>query len=137
MGGKMQYVPWLLALATAVWFALMARKAGRSLVQWALTGAVFGLVVSTIVLGLGNATGFPFSNHERTILHIKCTGAAILVIVVFGWVITAGLHRHHLALWKRVIPAPGATPKESPAPQPQPKAQTPKAETAKPPAKRR
>jgi hypothetical protein len=110
MGGKLQYVPWALALATGVWFALMARKADRSLVQWALTGLVFGLVVGTIVLGLGQATGIPYSDHERTAMHVKWTAAAAAIIAVFGWVITMGLHRQHLALWNRAAKSPSPEP---------------------------
>ncbi len=121
MGGKLQYVPWVLAFATAVWFGWMARKAGRSLVQWVLTGAVFGLATATIVLGLCQAASIPFSDHERTIMHFKWTGAAIIVIAVLGWVITLGLHRHHLWLWSVAtkMPPPGA--KESLPPRPESK----------------
>jgi hypothetical protein len=126
MGGKMQYVPWVLAFATAVWFALMARKAERSLVQWALTGVAFGLVTGTIVLGLGQATGIPFSDHERTILHLECTAAAVLIIAAAGWVITLGLHRHHRALWNRATKTLPTAPKDSSASRPEPKTEAPK-----------
>ena len=121
MGGKMQYIPWVLAAATAVWFAWMARKAERSVVQWTLTGAVFGLVTATIVLGLCQATGIPFSDHERTVLHLESTAAAALIIAAVGWVITLGLHRQHRALWNRggnVLPT---TAKDSTASRSEPK----------------
>lgn len=121
MGGKMQYIPWVLAAATAVWFAWMARKAERSVVQWTLTGAVFGLVTATIVLGLCQATGIPFSDHERTVLHIESTAAAVLVIAAIGWVITLGLHRHHRALWNRATKTVPTAAKEPSATRPETK----------------
>ncbi len=121
MGGKIQYVPWVLALATAVWFSLMARKAERSVVQWALTGAIFGLATATIVLGLCHAVANPFSNHERTILHVKWTVAAAAAIAVLGWVVTAGLHRHHLKLWHRATGTPPPPGKDSLAAKPEPR----------------
>ena len=131
MGGKLQYVPWLLAFATAVWFTLMARKAERSLVQWALTGAVVGLVSATIVMGLCNARGFPYSDHERTVMHIEWTALAVLAIAVVGWVVTAGLHRHHLKLWHRAAGTVLPPAKGSSAVRPEPKA-----EVSKPPSGR-
>jgi hypothetical protein len=126
MGGKMQYVPWVLALATAVWFALMARKAERSPVQWALTGAVFGLVTATIVLGLREATGIPFSDHERTILHLESTAAAVVIIATIGWVITLGLHRHYRALWDRGGKTLPTAPKDSSSGRPETKPEAPR-----------
>ncbi len=130
MGAGLEYTPWALALATAVWFTWLAHRAGRSLVQWAITGLVFGLATATIVLGLFHAAGIPYSDQQRTVMHFKWTVAAVVVIAVLGWVVTAGLHRHHLKLWRR---ATGATPppKKEPSPAPEPKA-----EASKPPSAR-
>jgi len=94
-------IPWLLAIITAAWFWWMAWRAGRNVTLWAVGGAAFGLVISTIVLGLGQASSIPFSDHERTVGQIKWTAAAVLIIVAGGWALASGLHRHHLMLWRR------------------------------------
>ncbi len=46
-------IPWPVAAATAAWFGVMAYKAGKSVVLWAIGGGLLGLVVTTIILGLG------------------------------------------------------------------------------------
>ena len=94
-------IPWLLALATAVWFGLMARRAGRSWFLWAAGGGLFALAAATIVLGLGHSTAIPFSDRDRTRLQIEWTLTAIVVIAALGWLFTINLHRQHLALWER------------------------------------
>jgi hypothetical protein len=97
-------VPWLLALLTAAWFGWMAWNAARNWILWAVGGAAFGLVASTIVIGLANAASIPFSDHDRHIDHVKWTAAAVIVILVLGWALSSGLHRHHLALWRILWP---------------------------------
>jgi hypothetical protein len=123
-------IPWLLALVTAGWFGLAARKAGRNVLPWALSGAVFALVTATIVLGLGQATGNPFSDQQRGALHLRWAAEAVVTIAILGWVFTLGLHRHHFAVWRMLTskPLPPAV-SASPA---DPKA---KAEASKQPAK--
>jgi uncharacterized membrane protein YidH (DUF202 family) len=102
-------IPWLLTIITAGWFWWMAKRAERSVTLWAVGGAAFGLVISTIVLGLGHAASIPFSDHERTVDQIKWTAAAVFIIGVGGWTLTSGLHRHHLVLW-RIIKKGDSTP---------------------------
>ena len=126
----MRFIPWLLALLTAGWFALEARRAGRNPFSWALSGAVFGLVAATIVLGLGKATGNPFSDQQLHLFRLKWAAEAVATIAVLGWFITLPLHRQHLALWRRVTQQPAP-----PAPTPPPSEPKPKAEAAKQPAK--
>lgn len=94
-------IPWLLAIVTAGWFGWMAHRAARNVTLWAVGGAAFGLVVSTIILGLGHAASIPFSDHERAVDQIKWTTAAVVIIGVGGWALSSGLHRHHLKLWRK------------------------------------
>lgn len=124
----MMYVPWLLALLTAVCFAFLARRAGRNLVSWALTGGLIALVVGTIVLGLGQATDNPFSNQQLQSFQLRWVFEATLTIAVLGWFFTLPLHRQHLCLWRKLtgkpVPAapapvaPEAKPKVEPSNQP-------------------
>jgi hypothetical protein len=122
----MIYVPWLLALITAGCFALLARKAGRNLVPWALTGAVIALVAGTIVLGLGKATDNPFSDQQLKLFQMRWVVEAVLTIAVVSWFFTLSLHQHHLALWRKLTgkPLPPAPP--APAAEAKPKAEAPK-----------
>ncbi len=86
-------VPWLLACATAVWFGLLAVRAGKSWTLWGLAGGAFGLVSSTCILGLGHATGIPFSDQARAALHMEWTLAAVAVILFVGGLFTWNLWR--------------------------------------------
>jgi hypothetical protein len=95
-------LPWLLALLTAGWFGWMANRMSRNWILWAVGGAAFGLVISTLVLGLGDATSIPFSDHARKVSEIKWAAAAVLAIGVIGWMLTAGLHRHHHFVWRKL-----------------------------------
>jgi hypothetical protein len=53
---------YFLAIVAGVGFALIARQAGRSIGLWGVSGALFGLFTSTIVLGLGHAIAVPYSD---------------------------------------------------------------------------
>ena len=85
--------PWALACATAAWFGLLAVRAGKSWPLWALVGGVFGLVSSTCVFGLGEATAIPFSDRDRSALHVEWTLIAIAIILLVGGLFTWSLWR--------------------------------------------
>lgn len=86
-------IPWLLACATAVWFGLLAVRAGKSWPLWGLAGGAFGLVSSTCVFGLGQAAGIPFSDEARTALHVEWMLAAVAIILLVGGLFTWNLWR--------------------------------------------
>jgi hypothetical protein len=100
--------PWLFALLTAAWFWWMANRANRTRTLWAVGGGAFGLVISTLILGLGRARSLPISDQHRSVTQLKWAIVAAVVIIIAGWVLTSGLHRHHLALWRRFRPASAA-----------------------------
>jgi hypothetical protein len=103
-------IPWAVAAATAVWFSVMAAKAGKSIVLWGIGGGLMGLVVTTIILGLGQATFMPFYTEEVAPFRMKVAALAILVVACIGWLFTGGLHRHLLAFLK-----PQSAPPPTPA----------------------
>ena len=115
-------IPWAVAATTAAWFSLMAFKAGNSKLLWGVGGGLMGLVVTTIILGLGQATFIPFCTEEIAPFRLKVAGLAILLVACLGWLFTGGLHRHVLAFLKPqsaappapVVPAkpPAASPKQ-------------------------
>ena len=98
-------MPWLLAIMTAAWFGWQADRSGRNRILWAVGGAAFGLVASTLVLGLGQAASIPFSEHETWVSRMKWTIVAVLLIAVAGWMLTSSLHRHHLVIWRKFSPS--------------------------------
>ena len=118
-------IPWPVAAATAVWFSVMAFKAGKSTVLWGIGGGLMGLVVTTIILGLGQATFIPFYTQEVAPFRLKVAVLAILVVACIGWLFTGGLHRHLLAFFK---------PKSAPPPATATPAKAPTSVPAKPPA---
>ena len=101
-------IPWLFAIVTAAWFGWMAGTAGRTKTLWAIGGAAFGLVVSTLVLGLGHAVRIPFSDHARSIADIKYIILAAVLIGLVGWMLTSSLHRHHRLILRSLKPGAGA-----------------------------
>jgi hypothetical protein len=104
-----EQMPWLFAVLTAGWFGWMASRAGRSSALWAIGGATFGLVISTIMTGLGRASTIPYSDHQATVARLKWIIVAALLILAVGWLLTAGLHRHHLRT-KQARSTQGSTP---------------------------
>ena len=108
-----EHLPWLFALLTAGWFGWLARSAGRNSVLWAVGGAAFGLVTSTIVIGLGDARRIAYSESARQMSELRWTIYAALVILVFGWLLTSSLHRTHLLIWRKFSSASTAPPTQS------------------------
>jgi hypothetical protein len=93
-------IAWWLALATALWFGLMAAKAQRAWGLWTVGGGLFALVTTTIVLGLEEAAFIPFSSREDALFHWRAIGISILIVLVFGWLFTMGLHQQHRLIGK-------------------------------------
>lgn len=102
-------------MVAAAWFGRMAYSAGRNWIAWTLGGGLFGLVIATIVFGVGHAISTPFSDQERSIEHIEWTCVAIVVIGLLGWIFTAPLHGAHKTLLglNRKLPAPNPEPPAS------------------------
>ena len=90
-------IPWPVAIATAAWFGFMAHKAGKTSVLWAIGGGLLGLIVTTIVLGLGQATFIPFYSAEIVPFRIKMTALAVLIVAGVGWLFTGSLHRRAIS----------------------------------------
>src|ERR1039458_2021712 len=81
-------IPWPLAAATATWFGLMAYRARKNCVVWAIGGGVLALVVTTIVMGLAQATFIPYYTGEIAPLRLKVAGVAVLLVFCMGWLFT-------------------------------------------------
>jgi hypothetical protein len=94
-------LPWMFSAATAMWFGVMAARAGRSWWLWGTVGAVFALVTSTIYLGLRQSAFIPISYQAEVNFHIKSVVGAAAVIGFFGWLFTLSLQRWFGALWKQ------------------------------------
>ena len=110
-------IPWPVAAGAAAWFGVMAFRAGKNFVLWAIGGGLLGLVLTTIVLGLAQATFMPFSTGEIVPFRLKMAGLAILLVVGAGWLFTGSLHRHLLAALKRSPPPTSpAVPQKPPPP---------------------
>lgn len=105
-------IPWPVAVATAIWFGFMAYKSGKNCALWAIGGGLLGLVVTTIVLGLAQATFIPYSTEEIAPFRFKVALLAIFLVLCVGWLFTGTLHRHLLAALKR---SPTPPPPEVPA----------------------
>jgi hypothetical protein len=80
-------IPWLLAVATAVWFGWMARSYQRNWVPWVVAGGLFALVSTTLVLGLAQAALIPLSHELEVAFRIKSVVAALVIIVIVGGIV--------------------------------------------------
>ena len=109
-------IPWPVAAATATWFGVMAYKAGKNCVVWSIGGGVLALVVTTIVVGLAQATFIPYYTGEITTLRLKVAGLAVLLVFCLGWMFTGTLHRHIRELLKRRHQSAAEVPPQAPAP---------------------
>jgi hypothetical protein len=106
-------IPWPVAAVTAIWFGLMAYKARKNCVLWAIGGGLLGLVITTLVMGLGQAAFIPFSNDQQSMFRIKIAAVAVLIVLCIGWWFTGSLHPRLLAPWKRIPEAPKEAPKDA------------------------
>ncbi len=110
------WIPWPVAAATAIWFGVMAFKSGKNRVLWSIGGGVLGFVVTTIVLGLAQATFIPFDSEEIHPFRLKVVVLAVVIVFCLGWLFTGGMHQQLRALLKRREEAPAPTQAKSPAP---------------------
>jgi hypothetical protein len=102
-------IPWPIAVASAAWFGFMAYKSEKNFVLWAIGGGLMGLVITTIVVGLGQATFIPYYTAEVSAFRLKAAGLALVLVLCVGWLFTGPLHRRLFASLK---------PDEGPAPAP-------------------
>jgi hypothetical protein len=112
-------IPWPVAAATATWFGVMAYKARKNSVLYAIGGGLVGLVITTLVMGLGQAAFIPFTSGEESMFRMKMAAVALLIVVCIGWWFTGSLHPRLLTPWRRIQEAPkdagGALPAKPPA----------------------
>jgi hypothetical protein len=111
-------IPWPVAAATALWFGVMAFKARKNAALWAIGGGLLGLVVTTIVMGLGQAAFIPYTNGQESMFRVKIAAFAIFIVFCFGWLFTGSLHPHLLRPWKRVEDTTQPISREAAAPVP-------------------
>ena len=81
---RLMIAPWILSLLTAIWYGIMGHKASGHWLRWALNGALFALVASTLVLGVCNAAFIPRSHEEYVSLQVKSLLLAFLPILLVG-----------------------------------------------------
>jgi hypothetical protein len=108
------FIPWPVAAATAAWFGFMAWRSGKTLALWAIGGGVLGLVLSTLVLGLAQATFIPFYTGETPAFRLKLAVLTVVVVFCAGWFFTGALHRRLPA--KQTAEPPPEPPAIPPAP---------------------
>lgn len=105
-------VPWPVAAATAIWFGVMAYKAGKNATLWAIGGGMLALIITTLVMGLGQAAFIPFTSEQESMFRIKIAALAIFIVFCLGWLFTGSIHPHLLAPWKRPMETPKNVTKE-------------------------
>jgi hypothetical protein len=71
---------YLLSILTAAWFAVMAYKFQKSILLWCITGAIVGLSISAICLGLAHAATLPYTPSD--LRRTQLIGITITVVVI-------------------------------------------------------
>jgi hypothetical protein len=89
----MHTIPWIVSLAVAVWMFLEARRSGWGWGLWAMGGAVYSLLVTTILLGLAHAATIPIEPGAHSRANLLATLAAVFLIVVPGQCLIRGYFR--------------------------------------------
>jgi hypothetical protein len=98
MNETMRIMPWIICAITAAAFGWLAHRSKRGALLWSIGGGLLALVVSTIVLGLGNAVFIPISRQAEASFRIQIVALACLLVAILGWVLTFPLHSHHRPL---------------------------------------
>jgi hypothetical protein len=91
--------PWIFAGLTAISFGMLAARAQRNWVLWAIGGGLFALVVTTVVFGLSRATLIPISDDTISHVRIRAMLLTLLLLLVLGWIFTNSLHGHLSKAW--------------------------------------
>jgi peptidoglycan/LPS O-acetylase OafA/YrhL len=73
-------------------------------------------VVTTIVLGLAQATFIPYYTDEIATLRLKVAVVAFLLVFCLGWLFTGTLHQHIRELLKQRSQVAVEVPPPAPAP---------------------
>ena len=95
---------YLLSIVSAVWFTLMAFRFRKSLVLWCIGGAVLGLCVSSICLGLAHAVTLPYTNSE--IRRMQWVGVTwTIVIIGITSAIIAAANRNRISSGQKIVSA--------------------------------
>ena len=78
---------YILALITAAWFGFMGYRNGSSASMWAIAGAVLGLCVTCVCLGIANAATVPYAPPKIHRLRWDAIAASVVIIGIVGAVI--------------------------------------------------
>ena len=78
---------WILSALCALWFGLMGYKLRRGVVLWCVGGAILGLAISAICLGLAHAVAVPYTPAYFGRLRAIGNIVASLVIGITGAII--------------------------------------------------
>ena len=78
---------WLLSALCAAWFLLMAYKLRKGVALWCIGGAILGLCISGICLGLAHAVAVPYTPSDFRRLQSIGIIVAVLVIGITGAII--------------------------------------------------
>lgn len=76
----------IIAVFSGVAFGLVARLGGRCMGVWALYGALYGLTLSSFVVGVGHAIALPYSDSN---VSQYVTTSSIISLLLIG--ISAGI----------------------------------------------
>jgi hypothetical protein len=78
---------WMMSALCALWFGLMGYKLRKGAVLWCIGGAILGLSISAICLGLAHAVAVPYTPSYFGRLRSIGIIVAVLVIGITGAII--------------------------------------------------
>jgi hypothetical protein len=86
---------WLLSAVCALWFGLMGYKLRKGVVLWCVGGAVLGLSISAIFLGLAHAVVVPYTPAYFGRMQSIGIIVAVVVIGITGAIIGLANSKSH------------------------------------------
>jgi phosphoribosylformimino-5-aminoimidazole carboxamide ribotide isomerase len=95
--GELQFIPWVLAAITGAVLAWVGYRSRGAWAPWAIGGAIYALVISTIVIGLFHASFLPLSEAAESSMHLKATLFSLLLILAVGALFTFRMWREAFA----------------------------------------
>lgn len=85
--------PWLMGLGAGALFGWIAHRYYRNRNWWGTGGAVLGVLLTALAVGLGDATAVPYSEPQRLLHLVRALAVVTIVVGITGALIFLNLER--------------------------------------------
>src|SRR5215475_8082080 len=82
--------PFVVAVLSGIGFGFLGWRAGHGATLWAIGGASFGLVLSTIACGLANAAAVPYTDANLSRRQLVALIVSVILILAVAALLSLG-----------------------------------------------